>query len=122
MFENDPARKSDVKRLLRQTRERRWRMTQAEMAELLRYHLDPENRGYPSDRTYARWESLKSKELPQSWKKLTAVASVMEIDLTDIAAPEDLDELPTGVVQRLDEIIEQLKHIAALLEARRATT
>lgn len=94
-------------------------MSQAEMAEYLRLKLAAVNDSgeeevgkYPTERTYARWESLNSQELPQSWKKLTAVASAMSVDLSDLIAPMEPGETPQFlVIRRLDTIIDILTRL-----------
>lgn len=110
-----------VKRRLRETREKKWNMSQAEMAEFLRGRLDPEEKTYPSERTYVRWESLNSNELPQSRQKLAAVANVMDFDLAEFVAAEDSDTAVGQflVVRRLDRLIELAEETNSLLRERR---
>lgn len=116
MFIQSDQLRKELKQRLRETREQRWHMSQAEMAEFLRGRLDPHEHKYPSERTYVRWESLNSNELPQSWKKLTAIASVMDVDLSDLIAPVESGETPQFLIlRRLDEMIEGQARIEALL-------
>lgn len=110
-IQNDELRR-EIKRRLRERRETRWHFSQQEMAEFLRSRLDPSERKYPSERTYVRWESLNSNELPQSWKKLMAVASIMDVELGDLIASTEPGETPDFLVlRRLDEVLEVLRRI-----------
>lgn len=115
MFIQNDELRQEIKRRLRETRETRWHMSQEEMAEMLRQRLNLEEGSYPSVRSYVRWESLASPELPQG-KRLNQVVSVMDIDVSDLMGPVAEGETPQFLVLRkMDEILQALQRIEAKL-------